>query len=177
MWVARIEISKIFTNSSSKITQNRRFFQENRMNLILFNKTDLLKTITNFNFVISTKHTTIIIRLHLKNQKNVLLNKSSIKFYFYFGRSHFSNQKNACEDEKRNGFGISSNKKSHKSKKMEKKKLETKLICRRAHLSTTVTAAAIAPLKWLLNICIFFIHHLFGIQYPALVLGYFTVVK
>lgn len=60
---------------------------------------------------------------------------------------------------------------------MEKKKLETKLICRRAHLSTTVTAAAIAPLKWLLNICIFFIHHLFGIQYPALVLGYFTVVK
>lgn len=89
MWVARIDISKIFTNSSSKITQNRRFFQENRMNLILFNKTDLLKTITNFNFVISTKHTTIIIRLHLKNQKNVLLNKSSIKFYFYFGRSHF----------------------------------------------------------------------------------------
>lgn len=47
---------------------------------------------------------------------------------------------------------------------MEKKKLETKLICRRAHLSTTVTAAAIAPLKWLLNICIFF--HSSSVWYP-----------
>lgn len=44
------------------------------------------------------------------------------------------------------------------------KKLETKLICRRAHLSTTVTAAAIAPLKWLLNICIFF--HSSSVWYP-----------
>lgn len=45
-----------------------------------------------------------------------------------------------------------------------RKKLETKLICRRAHLSTTVTAAAIAPLKWLLNICIFF--HSSSVWYP-----------